>query len=213
MFQSFKGPQGPKQEETNEQEMLATEPPSLSMGAGFDSAAQETTAVALYHPNANSPIYNFMGNPTNALTTTLFHQFLFGLTTSTGNISLIHRPARISGTIHGMSILHRCRLSSPLSNFRLRKKHVRDIKLLCRRFRNREFSRSGAPKTPWDYAHVLLACRKDLARAKRHVNLLWGPAVMVEREVEEVEEEEGEGEEDDEQQGAVRRNRGRRLTI
>ncbi|KAI1775430.1 hypothetical protein F4818DRAFT_441526 [Hypoxylon cercidicola] len=109
----------------------------------------------------------------------LTHQYRPGPTTSTTD----HYNPELPGTIYGMSILHRSHLSAPIWNLRLRGKHANNLYALFHRYGKRELSKSGAPKTAWDYAHVLLGCQRDLKSAYLRVEELWGPVVTKERKV------------------------------
>ncbi|KAI0161849.1 hypothetical protein GGR52DRAFT_586114 [Hypoxylon sp. FL1284] len=86
----------------------------------------------------------------------------------------------LPGTIHGMSILHRSHLSTPIDNISFRAKYWNRLSRLLRTFKNRNFQKCGAPKTAWDYARVLAASEKKFVKAKERVENLWGDSLLTE---------------------------------
>ncbi|XXG99402.1 hypothetical protein Hte_005740 [Hypoxylon texense] len=138
---------------TTLRQVQPTESPSVSLGAGSARAVRQDTAVVLYRPGGQT-----LSNPT----------------IPTKKLRMIQRQSR-RGTIYGMSILHRSQLASPIPNFRLKPKYVEMIEFLLILYGNLNFPKCGAPKTAWDFAHVLLGCSRKFHRAERRVMNLWGP--------------------------------------
>ncbi|KAI1394796.1 hypothetical protein F4819DRAFT_237801 [Hypoxylon fuscum] len=101
---------------------------------------------------------------------------------------LDHRATRLPGTIYGMSILHRSPLSAPIQMIRLRRRrYKRQLEFLYYQFSDTESKYLGAPETPWDYLHVLSACKGSHRQAAKLVEELWDPQVTEECKEETIE--------------------------
>lgn len=90
---------------------------------------------------------------------------------------LCHRANRLPGTIHGMSILHRCPLSCHIMNLHIRRDaDFQNLYLLARHFKRMEFQKSeGAPVTVHDYLIILSACDRSMGKASRLIIQHWDP--------------------------------------
>ncbi|KAI6085787.1 hypothetical protein F4821DRAFT_260698 [Hypoxylon rubiginosum] len=123
------------------------------------------------------PVYKFAMKLSNTPLTR--YETLTSLTILPDDPSANKRSAELPGTIYGMSILHRSHVSVPIQNLRLRSRYMVSVYVLFNRYKGRELTKSGAPKTAVDFALVLLGSYRRLDLASLRVEQLWGPAVAV----------------------------------